>query len=186
MALRLFLALDLPSAVERQLSRACRDLAPRLPPARWTAPAALHLTLVFLGDTPAARVAELGRCLEPVFGAAKQLPVEICGVGAFPSPRRAGVVWIGVDGGGVLEALQRRAAAVVAEVTGAAAEARRYRPHLTLARCRPPWPAAAVRRLADQLDGVPCMLERATLYASELRPTGARHRPLRRFPLAQR
>jgi 2'-5' RNA ligase len=96
-----------------------------------------HFTLRFLGATDAERrdeliarlsIAPLGRPFTITFGE----------LGAFPNPRRARVLWLGVAAGD--EAFRALGAAVEEVVTAAGyeAEKRAFTPHLTLARINPP------------------------------------------------
>ncbi|HEM46883.1 MAG TPA: RNA 2',3'-cyclic phosphodiesterase, partial [Alphaproteobacteria bacterium] len=61
-------------------------------------------------------------------------------------------------------------------------EPRRFRPHVTLGRVRGRLPADAAA--TDALDGMRLTLDVVVLFRSELRPEGARHTALARFPLA--
>ena len=63
---------------------------------------------------------------------------------------------------------------------------RPYQPHLTLARCRVPWPRKAVRRWLEAFDGViggAFTVSRVALMASLLSPRGARYSTLERLRL---
>ena len=78
--------------------------------------------------------------------------LSLAGAGAFPSPARANVLWSGLSGD--RKALGELAMSVSAGARRAGApppdEGRRYRPHVTLARCRMP---ADVRSIVDDLSG---------------------------------
>lgn len=146
MSLRLFVA----APIDDELRRALRDTVSRMRrdpvtnDLRWTDPAGWHLTVAFLGDRPDAHVERLASALRSAV--AGRAPVELRGggLGAFPSPRAARVVWYRFDdSSGRLAALAvdvRRAV----DANGAAGP---WRPHLTLART----PGAAGRPLAAWL-----------------------------------
>src|SRR5262249_27014652 len=76
--------------------------------------------------------------------------LSLAGAGAFPSPARANVLWGGLSGD--RKALGELAMSVSAGARRAGVpppdEGRRYRPHVTLARCRVP---ADVRSIVDDL-----------------------------------
>ncbi len=184
--MRLFVAIEIPSEIRDQLER--RTLAARkdLPSARWVKPRAMHLTLVFLGETDEARLPDLHRELGAAFAAVESMALTVGGAGAFPPRGRKRVLWAGVEAGGDLGGLQARVAEAVERAAGIEVERRPYHPHITLARCKPPWPAAAAQRLATALGDQPAGAfgaDRGSLIASELLPSGARYRTLESYPL---
>jgi 2'-5' RNA ligase len=52
---RLFIAIELPPPVSQALS-SLQDRLQAARPVRWIKPAQIHLTLQFLGETPAAKI----------------------------------------------------------------------------------------------------------------------------------
>jgi len=185
---RLFVAFQLPARILEALAAWTAIHRPHLPAARWQRPEMSHLTLAFLGEIDATCRPRLEAELEAAFAGAPPVAVRLCDVGSFPA-RGAGAraIWIGVEADRELVAL--RDAVVGAALATAGAERRNTRPfapHITLARCRPPWSAAAVARLRSagrELPSAPFRLAEGTLFASDLRPTGAVHTPLAVFPL---
>jgi len=95
-----------------------------------------HLTLKFLGDTPAGRVEELTETLAAAVADAAVGPFEahLAGYGVFPSTEYISVVWLGVDEGA--EELLRLHEAVEERTTdlGFDPEDHEFTPHVTLAR----------------------------------------------------
>jgi 2'-5' RNA ligase len=193
-ALRLFVALDLPAEHRREIGRRAAGLRGALPPARWVRPEAMHLTLAFLGDTPAARVDDLTAALAPAFAAAPPLELALAGAGTFPPRRPARVAWVGIAAPPALPALQRRVAGAVAEALGGASERQRgskperkpFHAHVTVARPRRRWNRGASERFAAAFEtpvGEPFTVREGVLYRSELDPGGAIYSPLARFPL---
>jgi 2'-5' RNA ligase len=102
---RLFVAVPVADDVRAGVARLMEELAgapidvraPGQP--RWVGIQGLHLTLRFLGATPDTRVAELS---EAVAGAARGVAtfrVELNGGGAFPTPQKPRVLWIGIGEG---------------------------------------------------------------------------------------
>lgn len=133
--MRLFVAVYPPPAALESLTAALPAL-----PALWRAVPAgqRHLTLTFLGEVPADRIPELEQRLRRAAARSAPLAIGLAGAGAFPSARRARVLWTGVAGDrDALVRLAERTSAA-ARRTGVPIEDRRYRPHLTLARARSP------------------------------------------------
>lgn len=126
---RLFVAVAVDDGARAALT--ARLAAAGALPGRVVPSANWHLTLRFLGDTPAAAEAALCRALDgakwpPAFA------IRFGAAGAFPSPARARVLVLDVaDGGEGLAAL----AAAVDRAVGAPA-AGPFAPHLTLARLK--------------------------------------------------
>jgi len=150
--MRLFVAIVPPAAALAELRSAVDPLRLRAPELRWTGTQSWHLTLAFLGEVSEPIVPELSVRLER---AARRHPPQrlaIAGGGAFPSVRRAQVLWAGFSADN--RALAALAASVAAGARRAGVplreEARTYRPHLTLARCRE---AADVSGLTQELSG---------------------------------
>lgn len=95
-----------------------------------------HLTLRFLGTTDEVALDRLSAGLdeEPLGGPFR---LELSGMGAFPDPRRATVLWLGVAAGADRLADLAEIAEEVARDVGFDPVDRPYRPHLTLSRLRP-------------------------------------------------
>lgn len=125
----------------------------RVPPELW------HVTLRFIGE-----VGDVGR--DRVLAALDEtdlgppVPIRLGGLGAFPKPSRANVLWVGVDDSpGLLRLVERVEAAC--DEAGLAPEGRPFVGHLTISRMRPateawPWleaePDLRVGWTADRVD----------------------------------
>lgn len=184
--MRLFVAIEIPSEIQRELERRAGVARSSVPKARWVRAEAMHLTLVFLGDTEEEKLPALHRELGTAFAATSPMTLTVAGVGAFPPRGRKRVLWTGVDADGDLGGLQARVAEAVERAAEIEVDRRPYHPHLTLARCKPPWPPAAVERLASSFGDAPAgsfIAERGSLIASELRPSGARYTTVETYPL---
>jgi RNA 2',3'-cyclic 3'-phosphodiesterase len=150
--MRLFVAIVPPATALAELSAAADLLRPRAPDLRWTSRQSWHLTLAFLGEVQERAVPELSVRLERAAHRHPPQRLAIAGGGAFPSATRAQVLWAGFAADN--RALSALAASVAAGARRAGApspdEGRKYRPHLTLARCREP---ADVSSLTQELSG---------------------------------
>lgn len=177
--MRLFTAITLPPHVRDEVVR-FQEALRALPFRRWQSPETLHVTVHFMGEVDPAKLASLEACLRDGcrdFGAFR---LQLDRLGAFPSAKRPQTLWLGIGGErdrlGALEAQLRTR--VIAE--GIPLELRRYAPHLTLAR-NPQGPVTLPDSAPAPLDWEVTEL---VLFQSTLRPQGAHHTPLARFPLA--
>ncbi len=184
--MRLFVGLALPPAVLDDLDAACAPFRPMREDLRWTSREAWHITLAFLGEVSDLSLTRLLPRLERAVRRHQSFGLSLSGAGAFPGPARANVLWSGLSGD------RRELGDLAASVTAAARRAgaappdagRRFRPHLTLARCRmpadvrsivaglegyqgPPWAAEEIYLIRSRPDGQP---RYETLGCWELRP----------------
>lgn len=187
---RLFIAVELPAGLRQELTALQNRLRRGNPPVRWVDPAALHLTLWFLGDVAIEHIPRLAAALPRVFAGRAAVPIRLGQVGAFPSMRRPTVVWAGLAAG---EATLREWYAALArelDRLGFAGDTRPYQPHLTLGRVRRDISAEQQARLGEALQhmavepGAPALICHVTLFQSELRPDGPRYTALATCELA--
>lgn len=172
-----------PDAVLDALDEALAPARRAVVGPRWAKREQWHLTVQFLGP-----VAELEPVADALAGAAATQATFIArlgGAGAFPSPLRARVIWVGAAEGA--EPMARLAAAAGAALAraGYAPEARPFRPHLTVARLRDPADVrAALEAIGPDPVGPPWPVRDLILFQSHLSPQGASYSVLGRFPLA--
>ena len=135
-SLRLFVAICLPDELKVELGRAQRELRDVLPPhsASWTRPDNMHLTLRFLGDVEAGRMAEVKRAFHAAATGQGELDLQCERLGCFPDLRFPRVVWAWVhDEDGRLEKLAQRVNEAMTPFAGRPAE-NLFTGHITLAR----------------------------------------------------
>ncbi len=172
--MRLFVAVDVGDAVRAEAARVIQAISDRIaavrtpPKITWVKPAALHVTLRFIGEVDDAAVPSLCERLAPPFALAP-FAVEWRGLGAFPSARQPRALWLGVVAGGAsLGALE---AEVTRRLVGTVdAQPRPLLPHLTLGRIKMAgagvdWPKILQ---AIEVRGARSAVDRVTLYRSEL------------------
>jgi RNA 2',3'-cyclic 3'-phosphodiesterase len=144
---RLFLAINLPPEVRREIDAATAALRDCAPNVAWIAEARLHLTLKFLGEQPESRIPEIQDAMAAVASRHSELAMTLGGVGAFPNFRRARIVWLGVEQDPRLELLHHDLE-VAYDKLGFEVEGRAFRPHLTLARIKQPLSEEQLRVLS--------------------------------------
>lgn len=176
--IRLFAALSLPPDVALVLTQAQVGL----PGARWRPIESLHVTLRFFGDVPENQAADLDAELAGL--ARPGFTLELEGVGCFGEGAAIEAVWAGVADSPALNRLAR-SCEIAARRCGLKPDARRYRPHVTLAYLRRPDPAAVGRWLQDHnlLRSPTIRVESFALYSSCRSREGSRYRIERIYAL---
>lgn len=173
--IRLFVAWPLPHEIEQELGRIGFLLKQKGGRVSWVASKNIHLTARFLGDTDEKLVPDIGALINSV--AAASVPVEctLDRLGAFPDLRHPRVIWVGL--GGHIESLQRMADQLEQglQEQGFEKEAKRFRPHLTLARVRESHQLDALLMAVQQFRVTPMafMFDRLVLFKSTLTPSGS-------------
>ena len=182
---RLFVAAYPPPELVAHLQGCLESLD--LPPHRMTPAEQVHLTLLFLGETPEK---DLGTIREGIERACSGLPASVLQTEALISlPKRgpARLIAARTDVTATVrelhDRLARRLVSRPREKPGA-----HYLPHLTLCRFRKPTrfhlgDDAALEFEESSLRNFPIL--EVALMQSELHPSGARHRKLVSFELAE-
>jgi 2'-5' RNA ligase len=149
---------------------------------RWEPPDHWHLTLQFLG--PLSRLVPVVDALSAAAAGSRRFPFRFGGAGAFPTAKRARVVWIGAARGHPDMVSLAGAVATALGPVGYEAERRSFRPHLTLARLKVPGDVGAVlAAIGPGPVGPVFTVEEVALYQSRLSPQGSAYTVLERFPL---
>lgn len=166
---RLFIACPLPEALATAsvaLQDQCTALVHRPRPLQ---PGDLHLTLRFLGPTPAALLPDLCAALQALASQTHPFKVQSAALGGFPQPQAAHVLVWHMQNPPALQALYDRLQQRLHSL-GLAPETRAYKPHVTLLRCP--------RQSLPTLPEAPLHFwrpDRLSLYRSELSPAGSRY-----------
>ena len=183
--MRLFLALDLPDSVRRELERLQHRLRSRLTGWRWVRPDGIHLTVRFLGEVAEADDARQRAAWRDAAASCPRVRFQVGGTGVFPPRGAPRVLWAGVGGIDPADGLKRLSEAVerAAWSQGFRPETRPFRPHLTVARAdrrgRPEPPPESDAAVLGEIEA-----REIVLFQSRLDPRGAQYTRLDAFPLA--
>jgi 2'-5' RNA ligase len=188
---RLFVALEIPSAVRENLDALINELraadaSSSKNKARWVRTENLHVTLKFIGNVDAGKLDAIRAALAEVCsGGAVELHFR--GLGFFPNEKRPRVLWAGIEASPNLVTLAADIDARL-EKLGIPHETREFSPHLTLARFDPPGIseklcAAALENAAREFGAV--RTGEFHLFESKTRPTGAEYTRLSSFSFAK-
>lgn len=184
--MRAFLAVPGDAAWVASAREFTARIRPRLPAAAWTRPESWHLTVRFLGEITEEAADRFSEAIAPAGGALVEIELPATGPVVFPPRGRPRVLGMGFD---AVQAVGEvaRAAEQGARAIGCADEERPFRPHVTLARLRDAWPAAAVEEYCESARtwAFPSWRVRSVvLYRSRLDAAGAVHSPVREWTAA--
>ncbi len=181
--MRLFIAVTPPPEVRRAaleaVEGAARDLGGAV---RWTKQENIHFTLKFLGEVPDETVEGVRGALREACSSHAPFHARLRGLGTFPTPRRARVVWAGIDEGAKeMTELAARAESAL-EPLGFRREGRPYVPHATLGRARKR--PVSIDLTGASVPNAPTFRVRsAELIKSTLAPGGSIYEVLEAFAL---
>jgi 2'-5' RNA ligase len=134
---RLFVAVTVPAHVRAAVEVAFTPWREAFPAARWIPSQNWHVTVRFVGSVPSALLDRVGAAVEEAAATVAPFRSRLSAIGAFPSRRRAKVLWAALDDeAGRATELARALDSALAEEFPA--PTRTFRPHLTVARCAPP------------------------------------------------
>ena len=194
--IRAFLAVELSEDVRASIARVQQDLKasflrelPRVVRVSWVQPAAIHLTIKFLGDTDEQIIEPLREALAEIVKDQCAISIPIARLGAFPSSQAPRVLWVGAaelwergDDAKRLSELHK-SIETCCDSLGFEPDHRPLSPHLTLARIKAGShefgrALASSKVLERPLSLNALAVESVALMQSELRPTGSVYRKL--------
>jgi len=114
--------------------------------------------------------------------------MSVGGLGAFPTPRRARIIWIGLEAPPALMALLRSVESVAARL-GYPLENHPFSPHLTIGRVGQNVSATDLQRIRAALEGMvvgplgTVRVEAVHIFKSDLKPGGPVYTHLYTLPM---
>lgn len=188
---RVFIAVHFSDEVIENISRILshvRQAIGEQTKIKWVPPDNIHLTLQFLGDVDVGLLPKLSGGLRGAFGDVQPFEISASEVGAFPSPARPRVIWVGIRSGAdslkVLQACVER----VTDPLGFPPEKRDFSPHITVGRVKDFPRVADLSAALTQFNTVQagkCRIETVHLMSSTLKPTGPVYSVLDSFPIGR-
>lgn len=176
--MRVFTAIFPPLQVREALRRRARNLPVR-GDVRCIKSSNIHLTLKFLGDTQEAYLDEVGAAIAAVCENHEPFEIEPRGFGAFPSDRKARILWAGIsEGSRQLRNLAKDLENTL-EPLGFARERRAFTPHITL--CRSRGLPVSLGKWDPILEDLRFRANKIELMESSLRKDGAVYEVLKTF-----
>lgn len=183
MAFRAFIAVDVPpSPAVEGIAKELRTSGGSL---KVVDPGRLHATLKFLGDTEEGLAPEIVESIRRAAAGTPPFTVRLRGTGAFPSPSRMNVLWIGLEDAEPLARIAERLESSL-QALGFRPEGRPWSAHVTIARVKGGRNLDRVRQIlqahADDLLGE-FVVDAILLKKSVLKPDGPEYSTVERVPL---
>ena len=189
--MRVFVGVDVGDAVRREVARVVATLTGKLeavktpPKVAWVKPAALHVTVRFIGEVEPT---EVERLQELLMAPIEVPPFELVwrGIGTFPSAKHPRALWLGVTSGAApLAQVEAEVSRRLSGVHAVELDDRALLPHLTLGRVKMAgagidWPKILK---SVEVKHVSSAVDRVTLYRSQLSQQGPHYTGLVSAPL---
>ena len=177
--IRAFIAVPLSSGMISEIEKIIKKLKPLCPNnVRWVDTHGIHLTLKFLGDIPKIKIPQINTAMNQVTKGERPFQFEARGLGAFPRPQQARVLWIGLEKSIQLNTLQKELEQKL-NLIGFPVDKRVFNPHLTIARIKDQASPAEQRKISEilfqnQIGSLGNLeVNKLIMFQSELRPVGA-------------
>jgi 2'-5' RNA ligase len=188
--LRSFIAVGIPTEIQEAITHSTTQLQKELPKplVHWVPSHNIHLTLKFLGDVSAANLEQLTAVLKVEAASHEAFSLFVSGLGAYPTSRRARVIWVGLKAPSNLAALHRGVEMAAARL-GYAPEERPFSPHLTIGRVDQHATAADLQKIRTSIESLKIgdlgitLVDALHIYKSDLKPTGPVYSSLYALPL---
>jgi 2'-5' RNA ligase len=187
--LRLFIAILLEDKVKEEIDKFLKYAKSILRAndelIRWVKKENLHLTLRFLGDTPPARLASLESVCNEISLRFSPFLAEISNFSAFPSWKRARVIWIGLQPEDKLKRIAEELNKNLLRV-GFPPPDKPFLPHITLARIKGKIEENSLEKLSVaqknfSFSHSKFQLSSFSLMQSILQPTGSVYKTIKSF-----
>ncbi|MEM1620035.1 MAG: RNA 2',3'-cyclic phosphodiesterase [Fervidicoccaceae archaeon] len=144
----------------------------------------LHVTLAFIGEVPEVLVDRVRNCLARV--SRPSFSAHLRGLGAFPSPQRPRVLWVGIEEGRAeLEELHRAVSRNLISA-GVGFRGSSFEPHVTIGRVKGARNIAVLTKILEQYSDFEVgwlKVSEFRLKRSVLTPRGPIYSTLASFPL---
>ncbi|HYP27893.1 MAG TPA: RNA 2',3'-cyclic phosphodiesterase [Blastocatellia bacterium] len=185
MTIRTFICIEIPESIKERIRGLQQSLRRIDAQASWVKPENIHLTLKFLGDVESTRIERVRDGVERASGSTSRFQVTVGGAGCFPSPKSPRVLWVGLSGmPDELLKLHKQIEDSLAR-EGFPRDAKKFSPHLTIARLRAPRNASQLAEALIATGFEPGTFEarEVIVMRSDLNPKGSIYTPQAIIPL---
>ncbi|ABU82032.1 RNA 2',3'-cyclic phosphodiesterase [Ignicoccus hospitalis] len=184
--LRAFIAVDIEGELSEKLARLAESLKSTGADVKLVEKENFHITIRFLGNVPEESIDVIEKIMRDAVREVKPHKLKLRGVGAFPSPERPRVVWVGVEGDEELRKIFERIERELRRL-GFKPETKGFTAHVTLARVRSGRGREALVKWINDMKDVELgelEVKSIRLKKSTLTPRGPIYETLREVELA--
>jgi RNA 2',3'-cyclic 3'-phosphodiesterase len=188
--IRTFAALDVSDMVRQRVESVSAQLNRAGWQARWVTPERAHITMHFYGDLEPATIEQLRSQLGNETHGIVAPMIRLSGIGAFPSPKRPRVLWLGLSDVNGDVSRVKDAVECATKHLNLDPDDRPFKPHLTIGRIRrefrgPSSEQTESFKRAGNYPSVEWQPEKLLLLRSELTRDGPIYTTIEAFPLAK-
>ena len=188
MAIRSFLAFDLPVEIKKTVEEVLYKAKQFDLSIKWVPLMNIHLTIVFMGNIKEEDIRDMGKGIEKICSQTAIFNISLDNMGCFPNKRNPRVLWLGLEG--EIERLSFFRDEIQKQLIpfGITPEKRPLRPHLTLGRFKKPDKknALKVEELIESFKDISSSaqtLPELIQFRSDLKPSGAVYTKIASWPL---
>ena len=177
MIIRIFIALELPEIVKREILEIQRRLVIKDAKIKWVSKENTHLTLKFLGGVEESLMPDIYEAMDGSSKSFNSFQLKLTDAGLFPNRGRPKIIWAGVGGHtSKLESLADNCDSAMHRI-GFKRENRKFKPHVTIGRIRRLSVPEDLSRRMKELEVDPIEFEAAkiNIIKSDLTSGGAVH-----------
>jgi 2'-5' RNA ligase len=172
-----------PPEIQSEAHLATASLRRRGDGVAWVRAENLHLTMRFLGECSDEQARRAGEAAREATAGSPAFPAALGAAGAFPDPRRARVLWLGMAVGEPEVTVLATALEEALERHAFPREGRRFAAHLTLGRLRSGEADWRGKLAAVRVEPTPWRVSELRLVRSVPSPSGSRYETALAVPL---
>ena len=175
MKIRIFIALELPEEVKKEILEIQRQLVIKDAKIRWVSKENTHLTLKFLGGVEESLMPNIYETINRASKSFNSFQLNLSNAGLFPNKGRPKIIWAGIGGRtSELESLSENCDSAMHRI-GFKRENRKFKPHVTIGRIKSLSDAEDLSQRLNDLEVDPIEFEAAkiNIIKSDLTSSGA-------------
>jgi 2'-5' RNA ligase len=185
--MRTFIALEVPENIQKEVFSLKENISSHYAKIRWVKKENIHITLAFLGEIVEDVIEQVKERLQLVSKKHQTFTMTLQGVGVFPQMKRPRVLWVGV-----VPEVKEPITHIANDVIDALGflhpkDKKKFSPHITFGRIKFISDLSSLQKVIESIsfETDEFMVNKITLFKSDLKPDGAIYTPLSKYPLRE-